>query len=150
MGGNMKKYKFNLQKLLDIRAEQEEDSKIKFKEAKVEKEKVQDKLEWLNHEYHKYAEKTHMGTIIDKKLTWFYLEGMSKNIQNTNQELIYKDKILSERRADLKEKKIKSKTVEILKQKDYQRFIKTLKQQEQKENDEFAISGFVRRIQGGE
>ncbi|MFA6940971.1 MAG: flagellar export protein FliJ [Clostridiaceae bacterium] len=146
----MKKYKFNLQKLLDIRAEQEEDSKIKFKEAKVEKEKVQDKLEWLNHEYHKYAEKTHMGTIIDKKLTWFYLEGMSKNIQNTNQELIYKDKILSERRADLKEKKIKSKTVEILKQKDYQRFIKTLKQQEQKENDEFAISGFVRRIQGGE
>jgi len=149
-GGNMKKYEFNLQKLLDIRAEQEEDSKIKFKEAKVEKEKVQYKLDMLNREYNKFAQKTDKGTIIDKKLTWFYLEGMSKNIQNTNQELIYKDKILSERRADLKDKKIKSKTVEILKQKDYQRFTKTLKQQEQKENDEFAISGFVRRIQGGE
>lgn len=146
----MKKYNFNLQKLLDIREEQEEDSKIKFKEAKAEREEVQYKLERLNHDYNKFAEKSKEGTIIDKKLTWFYLEGMSKNIQNTNQELIYKDKILSERRADLKDKKIKSRTVEILKQKDYQRFIKNLKQQEQKENDEFAISGFVRRIQGGE
>ncbi|MDV3425960.1 MAG: flagellar export protein FliJ [Bacillota bacterium] len=146
----MKKYEFNLQKLLNIREEQVEESKIKFKEAKIEKEKVQDKLESLNQEYHKYTKKAHEGTTIDKKLTWFYLEGMSINIKNTNQELIYKDKVLSERREDLKEKKIKSKTVEILKQKDYQRFTKTLKQQEQKENDEFAISGFVRRIQGGE
>jgi len=96
----------------------------------------------------KFASKTNQGTTTDKKLTWFYLEGMSRNIKKTNQELIYKDKILEERRADLKDKKIKNKTVEILKQKDYQRYLKIEKQQEQKENDEFAIGGFVRKVEG--
>lgn len=143
----MKRYKFNLQRLLDIRAEQEEESKIKFKEARVEKEITEGKLDKLNEDYCKFASNMDKGTTIDKKLTWFYLEGMSRNIQKTNQELIYKNKILEERRTDLKDKKIKNKTVEILKQKDYQRYLKNEKQQEQKENDEFAISGFVRKIQ---
>ena len=144
----MKGYKFNLQRLLDIREEQEEDSKIKFKEARLEKEIVEQELDRLNNDYRKFASKTNQGTTTDKKLTWFYLEGMSRNIKKTNQELIYKDKILEERRADLKDKKIKNKTVEILKQKDYQRYLKIEKQQEQKENDEFAIGGFVRKIEG--
>lgn len=146
----MKKYEFNLQRLLDIRLDQEEESKIKFKEALVEKDKVQDKLERLKQEYHKYASAPQRGTTADKKLTWFYLEGMSRNIKNTNQELIYKDRILEERRIDLKDKKIKSKTTEVLKQNDYQRFLEAQKLQEQKENDEYAISGFVRRAGGGE
>jgi len=144
----MKGYKFNLQRLLDIREEQEEDSKIKFKEARLEKEIVEQELDRLNNDYRKFASKTNQGTTTDKKLTWFYLEGMSRNIKKTNQELIYKDKILEERRADLKDKKIKNKTVEILKQKDYQRYLKIEKQQEQKENDEFAIGGFVRKVEG--
>jgi flagellar protein FliJ len=142
----MKRYMFNLQRLLDIRAEQEEHSKIKFKEARVDKERVQNRLVSLNEDYRRFASNMYKGTTIDKKLTWFYLEGVSKNIQNTNQELIYKDKILQERRADLEDKKIKNKTVEILKQKDYQKFLKMEKQQEQKENDEFAISGFLRKL----
>jgi len=49
----MKGYKFNLQRLLDIREEQEEDSKIKFKEARLEKEIVEQELDRLNNDYRK-------------------------------------------------------------------------------------------------
>lgn len=143
----MEVYKFSLQRLLDIRDEQEKYSKIKFKEAKTEKEMVEQKLEILKQKYFKFASNINIGTTADKKLTWFYLDGISEGIQKSNQELIYKDKVLEERRADLKDKKIKNKTVEILKQKDYSRYLTFERLQEQKENDEFAISGFIRRMQ---
>ena len=50
----MSKFKFRLQKLLDIRKDMEEQSKLQFKKAQQEKDKVVSKLNSLKENYSKY------------------------------------------------------------------------------------------------
>ncbi|NFT55436.1 flagellar export protein FliJ, partial [Clostridium sporogenes] len=50
----MKGYSFRLQKLLDIREKKEEESKMKFKQAQMEKNNTEEKLFKLKNNYNKY------------------------------------------------------------------------------------------------
>lgn len=140
-------YKFKLQKLLDIRVDKEEESKRIFKQAQLEKLKIEEKLNSLKESYQKYRQITGNETAMEKKMKYLYLNSINYAIDNTAQELKKKEENLESKRDDLKQKQIDRKTVEILKEKGQKLFDIKQKLTEQKMNDEFALYGYIRNIE---
>lgn len=141
----MEHYQFRLQKLLDIRADKEEESKRNFKEAQSEKLKVEEKLNNLKENYTKYREMSGEESVIERKIKHVYLNAINYNIAETSKELKVKERALEDKREDLKLKQIDRKTVESLKEKQKAEFIKEQELIEQKMNDEFALYAFIRQ-----
>jgi len=140
----MEHYQFRLQKLLDIRADKEEESKRNFKEAQGEKLKVEERLNNLKENYNKYRDMTGGKSIIERKIKHVYLNAINYNIAETSKELKSKERVLEDKRQDLNLKQIERKTVESLKEKQKAEFIKEQELIEQKMNDEFALYAFIR------
>lgn len=140
----MEMYKFRLQKLLDIRKDKEEESKRVFKEAKVEKEITEEKLTSLKENYTKYNKCPDGETLVSKKIKNMYLNALDNSISETKTDLANKIIELDVKREELKQKQIDRKTVETLKEKQVEAFMKEQKLAEQKANDEFALYGFLR------
>ncbi|AKA70273.1 flagellar export protein FliJ [Clostridium scatologenes] len=140
----MSKYNFRLQKLLDIRLDKEEESKRNFTEAQNQKLKVETKLEELNANYEKYRNIQGNESVIKRRITHIYLNAINYSINEASEELEQKEKILEDKRYDLKQKQIDRKTVEILKEKGEKAFLKEQNLIEQRNNDEFALYGFIR------
>lgn len=141
----MSKFKFRLQKLLDIRKDMEEQSKLQFKKAQQEKDKVVNKLNSLKENYSKYRyedkiEETTVQMIIRSN----YLSALEKNIEDAGIDL--QDKIINveNKRKDLVAKQVERKTVETLKGKQELRFENEMNLKEQKNNDELALYAFMR------
>lgn len=143
----MENFKFRLQKLLDIRIDREEESKINFKKAQQEKIGAEQNLEKLNTNYTKFSEERKYGSIVQQKITQAYLNSLSGCIDQANVELNNKETILEQKRKELKDTQIERKTVEILKDKQKAKFIKEQNLIEQKANDEFALYGFIRKLE---
>lgn len=144
----MENYTFRLQKLLDIKIDREDESKRKFKEAQDVKIAVELKLQELKVSYKKYNCVNDKVSLVEKKIVQNYLEALTLNIVYTNKELEHKIQILDEKREDLKEKLVERKTVEKLKEKGKETFVKEQNFIEQKSNDEFALYGFIRNRRG--
>ncbi len=140
----MDRYKFRLQKLLDLRIDKEEESKIRFKEAQVQKENTELKLENLKENYAK-VNKSDSSSLIERKIKSNYLNAVNNNIDDTKIELNENIMKLEEKRLELEKKQIERKTVETLKEKKEILFWKEQDMIEQKANDEFALYGFIRR-----
>lgn len=138
------KFNFKLQKLLDIREEEEEISKIAFKRAVEEKKQVENKISNLKENYQRYSIFNSNESVIDRKLKVSYLKCLSFSIDNANMELYKKNEVLEEKRKELMDKQVKRKTVEILKENHYAEFLKEVNLTEQRLNDEFALYGFIR------
>lgn len=143
----MENYKFRLQKLLDIRKDKEEESKRVFREAQVEKEKVEEKLSKLRADYNRYREVKPSESLVEQKLKHLYLNALTSSINTANIELKEKTDKLEEKRQVLKQKQVERKTVETLKDKQYAAFIKEQNEIEQRNNDEFALYGFMRTLE---
>jgi len=141
----MNGYKFRLQKLLDIRIDKEEESKIKFKEAQVIKIDTELKLANLKTTYENARKAENASSLIERKIKSNYLNAVNNSIHNTKEEL-HKNVIkLEEKRSELEKKQVERKTVEILKEKKTVIFLKEQEMIEQKANDEFALYAFIRR-----
>ncbi|AJA47889.1 flagellar export protein FliJ [Clostridium pasteurianum DSM 525 = ATCC 6013] len=145
----MENFKFSLQKLLDIRIDKEEESKINFKKAQQEKVTAEQNLEKLNNNYKKFSEERKYGSIVQQKITQAYLSSLSGCIDRASMELNNKTSVLEQKRRELKDTQIERKTVEILRDKQKDKFIKEQNRIEQKTNDEFALYGFIRRNSEG-
>lgn len=145
----MKKFDFKLQKLLDIRLNDEEKSKINFKTAQEEKLIAEKNLETLNSNYIKYGETRKFGSVVEQKIIQVYLNSLSLCIDEAGTELEKKNMLLETKRLDLKQKQIDRKTVEILKEKQLNKFNKEQNRLEQLANDEFALYGYIRKIAEG-
>jgi flagellar FliJ protein len=143
----MNKYNFRLQKLLDIRLDKEEESKRNFKEAQSEKLKVETKLQELNENYKKYRNVQSDESAINRKITYRYLNSINYSINETTEDLRLKEKTVEDKRYDLKQRQIDRKTVETLKEKEESAFIKEQNLIEQRNNDEFALYGFMRNLE---
>lgn len=149
----MQQYHFRLQKLLDIRLQKEDESKRTFKEAQSEKLKVEKKLNELKENYVKYRTISNKESVIEQKIRHVYLNAINYSINEAHEELAKKQKVLEEKRYELKQKQIERKTVETLKEKQKETFLKEQNLIEQKANDEFALYGFIRNLKnlkGGE
>ena len=140
------KYNFKLQKLLDMRIDREDESKIEFQRAQSEKLKVEEKLNLLEEKYDEYKNRPLPASAIEQKITHIYINALDYSINETSRELDKKQKIVEGKREELKQRQIDRKTVETLKDKGYRNFVKEQKRIEQKLNDEFALYGFIKNL----
>lgn len=144
-------YKFRLQKLLDIRADFEEQSKIEFKQAVNDLDNSKSKLQNLKECLNKYNCYSNNETTIEKKLKFKYVNAIGENIKITNIEIDDKKIVVEDKRNNLKQRQIERKMVEVIKDKQEKQFILEQNLIEQKNNDEFALYGHIRRkLKGGE
>jgi len=144
------RYKFSLQKLLEIRESKEEESKRKFTESKRAKIKTEEELKELNDSYDKYKGIKPGEDVIYQKIKRRYLIALEGGIKNKEKELVIKERELEIKRLDLKDKQIDRKTVTKLKEKQYDNNIREENRIEQINNDEFALYGYMRNLKGGE
>lgn len=140
----MSNFKFRLQKLLDVRKENEKKSIIKFKNAQNEKIKTQKKLEKLKKDYDENRAFKKDETTIERKIKLQFLYCLEGIIEDTKTELIKKENAINICREELKTKQVERKTVEILKEKQKVEFLSELNSKEQKTNDELALYAYMR------
>lgn len=141
----MKKYEFKLQKLLDIREDQEDKSKMEFQKAKEDSMKVKEKLDSMKYSYDKYKDLSRVKNSIQQKITHIYLKSLTGSIDAAEREFQNKQKIVEVKREEMKKRQIDRKTVDILKEKDKTAFMRFENRIEQNQNDEFALYGFIRK-----
>lgn len=141
----MNGYKFRLQKLLDIRIDIEEECKREFRIIQNDKNVLEEKLNNLKFTYNKYSQRNNEISVIEKKIKQRYLTAIEDSIARVIVELKQKNKLLEEKRIELKQKQVEKKIVEKLKGKKENAFIKEQNLIEQKNNDEFALYGFIRK-----
>ena len=139
------KFKFSLEKLLEIREEKEEESKRNFTKTQREKQKTEEKLNELKENYYKYNGINKGETLVYQKIKKNYLFALDKGINETEKELITKSKELEIRRNDLVKKQIDRKTVDILKERQLIEFNKEEDRKEQLFIDELALYAYMRR-----
>lgn len=140
----MKKFKFKLEKLLDINIKEEDESKLKYTEAQNEKRIVERNLKSLEENYKKYSDITRTDDVISQKITINYLSTLTQSIKLTDERLKEEEKKVIEAQNDLIEKQIKRKSLEILKEKELDRVRKEEERIEQITNDEFALYAYIR------
>lgn len=139
-------FKFRLQKVLDIRMEEEEKSKIEFKNAIDEKEQVETKIIELDEKYHKHNTFHSTESTVERKMRMNYLNSLGIHRKNAEKELEEKNIQLNQKRDNLMKKSRERKTVERLKEKQMMEFLKEQNRLEQILNDEFALYGHIRNM----
>ena len=121
----MSNFKFKLQKLLDIRVNEEEESKLFYSKAQNQKNIVENKLHELENNYKKYSDNT--------------------TIKDTEKELEAKEIELEKAKKDFIDKRIKRRSLEVLKENKILEIKKEEERLEQISNDEFALYGYIRK-----
>ncbi|MBY6836392.1 flagellar export protein FliJ [Clostridium botulinum] len=143
------KFKFSLDKLLEIRQDKEEESKRIFTETQRQKQNTEKKLNKLKFNYDKYNGIVPWEDVVYQKLKRYYLQGLETGIKETEKDLVLKDKKVNEARNDLVSKQVDRKTVEILKEKKLLEHIKEEERVEQVNLDEIALYSYMRNINEG-
>ena len=140
----MSNFKFKLQKLLDIRVNEEEESKLFYSKAQNQKNIVENKLHELENNYKKYSDISRAKDTISQKITMNYLSYLNTTIKDTEKELEAKEIELEKAKKDFIDKRIKRRSLEVLKENKILE-IKKEERLEQISNDEFALYGYIRK-----
>ena len=141
----MSKYKFKLQKLLDIRINEEEESKLLYSKAQNNKNIVANKLNELENNYKKYSDISIAKDTITQKITMNYLMHLNTHIKDTAKELQAKEVELEKAKKDFINKRIKRRSLEVLKENQALEMKKEEERLEQISNDEFALYSYIRK-----
>ena len=97
----MSNFKFKLQKLLDIRINEEEESKLLYSQAQNKKNIVEKKLIELENSYKKYSDMSIAKDTITQKITMNYLSHLNVSIKETLKELEEKEVEVENAKKDL-------------------------------------------------
>ena len=135
----MSNFKFKLQKLLDIRVNEEEESKLFYSKAQNQKNIVENKLHELENNYKKYSDISRAKDTISQKITMNYLSYLNTTIKDTEKELEAKKIELEKAKKDFIDKRIKRRSLEVLKENKILEIKKEEERLEQISNDEFAL-----------
>lgn len=141
----MSKFKFKLQKLLDIRINEEEESKLLYSQAQNQKNIVENKLTELENNYKKYSDISIAKDTITQKITINYLAHLNTHIKDTVKELKAKEIELENAKKDFIDKRIKRRSLEVLKENQILEMKKEEERLEQISNDEFALYSYIRK-----
>jgi flagellar FliJ protein len=139
-----KKFKFGLDKLLEIRQAKEEESKRQFTESQREKKKIEEKLEELNRNYNRYKGISPNEDVVYQKLKRYYIQGVQSGIKSNEKDLAIKNQEVDKRRRDLIVKQMERKTVQTLKDKKFEAYAKEQDRVEQINLDELALFTYIR------
>lgn len=138
------KFKFSLEKLLEIRIEKEKESKRSFTKTQREKQDTETKLTGLKENYEKYNGIKDGESVVYQKIKRNYLFALDKGISETEKSLAIKNKELEIRREDLIKKQVDRKTVDILKERKYIEYTKEEARKEQILIDELSLYAYIR------
>lgn len=138
------RFKFGLEKLLEIRKTKEEESKRLFTESQREKKKIEERLKELNNNYNKYKGISPNEDIVYQKLKRYYILGVQNGIKSAEKDLAVKNQEIDKRRRDLTVKQMERKTVQTLKDKKYTAYVKEQDRIEQINTDELGLYAYVR------
>lgn len=127
-----------------MRIDKEEESKIDFQKAQNESFKTKEKLIEMKKKCSSYSNSLSSGSAIEQKIRHIYINNLNYNINETTEELHEKEKIVEDKREEMKKRQIDRKTVEILRDKHINDFKKEQNRIEQNLNDEIALYGFIR------
>ena len=141
----MSNFKFKLQKLLDIRVNEEEESKLFYSKAQNQKNIVENKLHELENNYKKYSDISRAKDTISQKITMNYLSYLNTTIKETEKELEAKEIEHEKAKKDFIDKRIKRRSLEVLKENKILEIKKEEERLEQISNDEFALYGYIRK-----
>ena len=141
----MSNFKFKLQKLLDIIVNEEEESKLFYSKAQNQKNIVENKLHELENNYKKYSDISRAKDTISQKITMNYLSYLNTTIKDTEKELEAKEIELEKAKKDFIDKRIKRRSLEVLKENKILEIKKEEERLEQISNDEFALYGYIRK-----
>lgn len=141
----MSNFKFKLQKLLDIRVNEEEESKLFYSKAQNQKNIVENKLHEFENNYKKYSDISRAKDTISQKITMNYLSYLNTTIKDTEKELEAKEIELEKAKKDFIDKRIKRRSLEVLKENKILEIKKEEERLEQISNDEFALYGYIRK-----
>lgn len=142
-------FEFKLEKILDMRKKKEEESARVFKKAESEKEVIKNKLNDLEDSYKKYNNVSNNETVAYQKIKRIYVQNVTKAIEKTKKDLENKALEVSNKRQDVIFRQVERKTVEKLKEKQYESFIKEQNRIEKIENDEIALFAHFRNLERG-
>ncbi|CEN25047.1 flagellar export protein FliJ [[Clostridium] sordellii] len=140
----MTKYKFKLQKLLDMKIKEEESSKLEYTKAQNDKKVIEDNIKQLDSNYKKYSSIDNCEDIISQKIRFNYLYSITKTIEECKEMLVEKEQRVLEAKDDFIEKQINRKSLETLKENKFMKLRKEEDRKEQIENDEFALYAYMR------
>ncbi|CEJ74576.1 flagellar export protein FliJ [[Clostridium] sordellii] len=140
----MTKYKFKLQKLLDMKIKEEEASKLEYTKAQNDKKALEDNIKQLDSNYQRYSNIENCEDIISQKIRFNYLYSITKTIEECKDMLVEKEQRVLEAKDDFIEKQINRKSLETLKENKFMKLKKEEDRKEQIENDEFALYAYIR------
>lgn len=140
-----KRFKFDLQKVLEIREDKEKESVRLFKDSQEAVINTENELKNLNEKYDNYKIIRKNENAAYQKIKRNYLNALTSGIKQKEKELVIKKNELEIRRKDLLEKQKDKKTVEIIKDKRYNQFIKEEDRKEQVVLDELALYSYFKK-----
>lgn len=140
----MSRFKFKLQKLLDIKIKDEEESKLRYTQAQNQKKIIENNLRNLEMNYKKYSDISKAQDVVTQKITINYLSSLTQSIKVTNEQLEKEEIKVAKAKEDFIEKQIKRKSLETLKENEMLRLKKEEERIEQITNDEFALYAYIR------
>lgn len=144
----MNKYKFKLEKLLDLRKEKEEAAHKEFIEAGINRDKTIQQLDNIKNNYKIYSVSKSQESVIERKIRNNYLNALTIEINKVSLKLDNENIEVELKRKEVVERQVERKTVEKLKEKGEDVFSKEQQDIEQKANDEFALFGYIRKQEG--
>ena len=142
----MSKFKFKLQKLLDIKIKDEDESKLRYTQAQNKKRVTEESLKSLERNYEKYSDLSKHKDIVTQKITINYLASLTQTIKENNENLKKQETKVYEAKEDFIQKQIKRKSLETLKENALEKLRKEEERVEQITNDEFALYAYMRNV----
>ena len=139
------RFKFDLQKVLEIREDNEKESVRLFKDSQEAVINAESELRNLNEKYDEYKIIRKNESAAFQKIKRNYINSLAGVIKQKEKELLVKKNDLERRRRDLLEKQQEKKTVEIIKNKRYDQFIKEENRKEQVVLDELALYSYFKK-----
>ena len=139
------RFKFDLQKVLEIREDKEKESVRLFKDSQEAVINAESELRNLNEKYDEYKIIRKNESAAFQKIKRNYINSLAGVIKQKEKELLVKKNDLERRRRDLLEKQKEQKTVEIIKNKRYDQFIKEENRKDQVVLDELALYSYFKK-----
>ena len=141
----MSNFKFKLQKLLDIRINEEEESRLLYSQAQNQKKGIENKLIELENNYRKYSDINNIKDTISQKIAMNYISYLTTYIKDTEKELQAKEIEVEKAKKDFIDKRVKRRSLEVLKENQILEMKKEEERVEQISNDEFALYSYIRK-----
>lgn len=142
----MGSFTFRLQKVLDYRTKIEDQKKQEFMKARLDYTKQEEKLNSLKMELQDCIKKGWLfSDVFHYQVMNNYITFMNEKIDKQYKVTKSSKKIMDEKKSEYTESRINRKVIDKLKENAFDEYKKDSDSIEQKQNDEFALYGYMRK-----